>query len=417
MRVTTRLAVSVATVAAGASLLSAVPAAAEDGIPSAPATTESSVAAVLSAPTNLIALAGDGMATITFAPVVGATAYEYSLDGATWLPLSELTVTSASAVVSGLANGQSYGIALRALAAGTTGQPSEPVWVTPVSAAPVQTPAPAPVEAPAPAPVEAPTAIETVVPEEAPAAAQPAVADPVVAEAPAAEAPAVAEAAPAAPAQQPSAGDTVAMALPPGFATQAEYDAAVRVAVAAKWKAQAAYAAAVREAVAAKWRAQWAAYQEAVRAAVAAKWAAAYQEAVRQAVAAKWRAQAAAAAGQGSPLAQAAVANAMSRVGAAYVWGGQGPWGFDCSGLMAWAYRNAGYWLPGGSYNQIGYGWYVDYNSLRPGDLIFYGPGGSQHVAMYIGNGNVVQASNYNTGVHVASIWYIGSPTAYKRMA
>jgi cell wall-associated NlpC family hydrolase len=136
--------------------------------------------------------------------------------------------------------------------------------------------------------------------------------------------------------------------------------------------------------------------------------------AVRAAVAAKWRA--AAAASQGSGIARAAMNNALSRVGAPYVWGGQGPWGFDCSGLVAWAYRTAGYNMPGGSYNQIGHGYYVSYGSLAPGDLVFYGPGGSQHVAIYIGNGNVVQASNYNTGVHIASIWYIGSPTAYKRI-
>jgi cell wall-associated NlpC family hydrolase len=159
--------------------------------------------------------------------------------------------------------------------------------------------------------------------------------------------------------------------------------------------------------VAAKWR-----YEAAIRAAVVAKWR--YEAAVRAAVAAKWRAAAAAAAM--SSVSYRAMQNALSRVGAPYVWGGQGPWGFDCSGLVAWAFRSAGYYLPGGSYNQIGYGSYVGYNNLQPGDLVFYGPGGSQHVAIYIGNGNVVQASNYNTGVHIASIWYIGSPSAYKRI-
>lgn len=109
-----------------------------------------------------------------------------------------------------------------------------------------------------------------------------------------------------------------------------------------------------------------------------------------------------------------AMNNAMTRVGAPYVWGGQGPWGFDCSGLVAWAYRQAGYNMPGGSYNQWHQGRFVSYPS--PGDVVLYGPGGSQHAAIYIGNGRVVQASNPSTGVHTASMYYVGSPTGYKRI-
>ena len=105
---------------------------------------------------------------------------------------------------------------------------------------------------------------------------------------------------------------------------------------------------------------------------------------------------------------------ALGRRGAPYVWGGQGPWGFDCSGLVSYAFKQAGYNLPSGSSNQYNYGYFV--SSPAPGDLVFYGYRGSQHVAIYIGNGQVVQASNYNTGVHVASVWYIGSPVAYKRI-
>lgn len=169
--------------------------------------------------------------------------------------------------------------------------------------------------------------------------------------------------------------------------------------------------AAIRAAVAQKWR-----YEAAVRAAVAAKWR--YDAAVRAAVAAKWRAAAAAAytAPAASGLGQAALNNARSRLGAPYVWGGQGPWGFDCSGLIAWAYRSAGYNMPGGSYNQWNHGRFISQGQLAPGDLVFYGPGGSQHVAIYAGNGQVVQASNYNTGVHTAGLYYIGTPSGYKRI-
>ena len=116
----------------------------------------------------------------------------------------------------------------------------------------------------------------------------------------------------------------------------------------------------------------------------------------------------------GSSLGVRAMNIALGRRGAPYVWGGQGPWGFDCSGLVSYAFKQAGYNLPSGSSNQYNYGYFV--SSPAPGDLVFYGYRGSQHVAIYIGNGQVVQASNYNTGVHVASVWYIGSPVAYKRI-
>ena len=116
----------------------------------------------------------------------------------------------------------------------------------------------------------------------------------------------------------------------------------------------------------------------------------------------------------GSSLGVAAMNIALTRRGAPYVWGGQGPWGFDCSGLVAYAFRQAGYNMPAGSYNQYNHGRFV--STPAPGDLVLYGYRGSQHVAIYIGNGQVVQASNYRTGVHVASVYYIGNPVAYKRV-
>ena len=111
-----------------------------------------------------------------------------------------------------------------------------------------------------------------------------------------------------------------------------------------------------------------------------------------------------------------AVAAALAQVGSAYVAGGQGPGGFDCSGLVKWAYEQAGVSLPGGSYNQINYGTSVDAGSLQPGDLVFYGPGGSQHVAMYVGDGQVVQAGNYDTGVTVNPVDWAGTPSGYQRL-
>ncbi len=412
MRVPNRLAVSVAAVAAGASLLTAGPAFADDTATTG--TTDVSTSTELlvpGAPTGLVAIAGDGMATVTFAPAPegGAAAnYEYSLDGGlTWLPMGDLTASSATALVTGLANGETYSISLRGSNAAGVGPGSQAVSVTLDAAAPpVEAPAPVVTEAPAPVVTEEPAPVVT----EEPAPVVTEEPAPVVTEEPApvvTEAPVVVAAEPtvaAAAAEVVTTAETSAEA-------QAAYDLAVREAVAAKWRAEAAARAeAIRQAVAAKWR-----YEAAVREAVAAKWR--YEAAVRAAVAAKWRQQAAAAAAANtSNVARAAMNNALSRVGAPYIWGGQGPWGFDCSGLVAWAFRTAGYNMPGGSYNQWNYGRFISYSQLLPGDLVFYGPGGSQHVAIYIGNGQVVQASNYNTGVHIASVWYIGSPSGYKRI-
>ncbi|MFI0433810.1 MAG: C40 family peptidase [Candidatus Nanopelagicales bacterium] len=119
---------------------------------------------------------------------------------------------------------------------------------------------------------------------------------------------------------------------------------------------------------------------------------------------------------QSSSAGSRAVSAAQSVLGSPFVWGGSSPGGFDCSGLTRWSYGQAGVYLPGGSYNQINYGYPVGWNDLRRGDLVFYGPGGSQHVAMYYGNGQVIQASNEYTGVHIASIYYIGNPTAFRRI-
>lgn len=118
---------------------------------------------------------------------------------------------------------------------------------------------------------------------------------------------------------------------------------------------------------------------------------------------------------QTSSAGERAISSAYSVLGYRYTWGGSSPsTGFDCSGLVRWAYSTAGVNLPGGSFNQIHRGYAVSYP--QRGDLVFYGPGGSQHVAIYIGNGQVIQASNPSTGVHTASMYYIGQPSAFRRL-
>ncbi|WP_256104442.1 C40 family peptidase [Streptomyces sp. ODS05-4] len=96
-------------------------------------------------------------------------------------------------------------------------------------------------------------------------------------------------------------------------------------------------------------------------------------------------------AGGVSGRAAAAVAAARSAVGRPYVWGANGPDGFDCSGLMQWSYAQAGVGIPRTSQGQRGAGRHVSLSEARPGDLVTYRDDAS-HVAMYMGNGQVVHA-------------------------
>jgi cell wall-associated NlpC family hydrolase len=92
-----------------------------------------------------------------------------------------------------------------------------------------------------------------------------------------------------------------------------------------------------------------------------------------------------------SGRAAAAVAAARSALGRPYVWGANGPSGFDCSGLTQWAYAQAGVALPRTSQAQRYAGRQVPLSEARPGDLVLYRSDAS-HVAMYMGNGQVIHA-------------------------
>jgi cell wall-associated NlpC family hydrolase len=101
--------------------------------------------------------------------------------------------------------------------------------------------------------------------------------------------------------------------------------------------------------------------------------------------------------------AAAAVQFAMAQVGDAYVYGAAGPDAYDCSGLTMAAWAQAGVSLPHSSSAQMGSGTPVSLSSLQPGDLVFYYSPVS-HVAMYIGNGQIVHAANPSSGVTVAPL-------------
>jgi cell wall-associated NlpC family hydrolase len=92
-----------------------------------------------------------------------------------------------------------------------------------------------------------------------------------------------------------------------------------------------------------------------------------------------------------SSRAAAAVAAARSALGRPYVWGANGPGGFDCSGLMQWSYAHAGVGLPRTSQAQRYAGRQIPLSQAQPGDLVTYRSDAS-HVAMYVGNGQVIHA-------------------------
>ncbi|CAM5337984.1 C40 family peptidase [Streptomyces diastaticus] len=92
-----------------------------------------------------------------------------------------------------------------------------------------------------------------------------------------------------------------------------------------------------------------------------------------------------------SGRAATAVAAAQRALGKPYVWGANGPTGFDCSGLMQWAYAQAGVGLPRTSQAQRYAGQRVPLSQARPGDLVAYRADAS-HIGMYVGNGQVIHA-------------------------
>lgn len=106
-----------------------------------------------------------------------------------------------------------------------------------------------------------------------------------------------------------------------------------------------------------------------------------------------------------SATGNAVVDAAMTRIGSPYVWGATGPNAFDCSGLVSWAFQQAGKSVPRTSQAQIAGGMAVPIDQLQPGDIVGYYSGVS-HVAIYIGNGQVVHASTYGVPLGVADLYH-----------
>ena len=107
---------------------------------------------------------------------------------------------------------------------------------------------------------------------------------------------------------------------------------------------------------------------------------------------------------------------AMQFLGTPYVWGGASPGGFDCSGLVMYAYAQVGVSLPHSSYAQYGAGVPVSSGDLQPGDLVFFD--GLGHVGIYVGGGNFIHAPHTGDVVKISSLsgWYASSYVGARRI-
>ncbi|HEX9335495.1 MAG TPA: NlpC/P60 family protein [Pseudonocardiaceae bacterium] len=134
----------------------------------------------------------------------------------------------------------------------------------------------------------------------------------------------------------------------------------------------------------------------------------------------------------------AVLRRALSAIGVIYAWGGgnaDGPTrgihdggpadsfgdfnkiGFDCSGLMVYAFAGAGVGLPHFSGYQYTSGQHVPLSAIQPGDMLFYSSNGSasgiHHVTLYVGNGQMIEAYESGTTVRVTSVRYYGGIMPY----
>ncbi len=105
---------------------------------------------------------------------------------------------------------------------------------------------------------------------------------------------------------------------------------------------------------------------------------------------------------------------ALSYLGVPYVWGGASPSGFDCSGLVMYAYAQLGISLPHYTVSQWDATQPISMSQLQPGDLIFFN--GLSHVGMYIGNGQMVNAPHPGSVVRIDNIYGFGSIDGARRV-
>lgn len=121
--------------------------------------------------------------------------------------------------------------------------------------------------------------------------------------------------------------------------------------------------------------------------------------------------------GPASPAARRAAEIALGELGVPYMWGGETPAGFDCSGLVQYAYGRAGIALPRVAADQFTAGPHVALADLRAGDLVFFEHLG--HVGIYLGGGRFVHAPHTGTVVQIARLtgWYLRNYAGATRVA
>ncbi|MGW5072377.1 NlpC/P60 family protein [Rhodococcus sp. NPDC004095] len=139
----------------------------------------------------------------------------------------------------------------------------------------------------------------------------------------------------------------------------------------------------------------------------------------------------------GSAAVETAIDRAMSQLGVPYAWGGgdeNGPTlgirdggvadsygdfnkvGFDCSGLMIYAFAGIGISLPHYTGYQYTAGEQVPTSQMKRGDMVFYGPNASQHVALYLGNGEMLEAPQSGSFVKISPLRWDGMTPYVVRM-
>jgi cell wall-associated NlpC family hydrolase len=119
----------------------------------------------------------------------------------------------------------------------------------------------------------------------------------------------------------------------------------------------------------------------------------------------------------GRQAAEYVIRRAGSQIGVPYSWGGgtaagpsrgidsgAGTTGFDCSGLILFAFAGVGIKLPHYSGAQYDMGRKIPASQMRRGDVIFYGPGGAQHVTLYLGAGKMLEAPYTGSDVHISDV-------------
>ncbi len=119
----------------------------------------------------------------------------------------------------------------------------------------------------------------------------------------------------------------------------------------------------------------------------------------------------------GAQASEYVIRRAMSQMGVPYSWGGgtatgpsngidsgAGTVGFDCSGLILYAFAGVGIKLPHYSGSQYNLGRKIPSAEMRRGDVIFYGPGGSQHVTLYLGQGQMLEAPYTGSSVKISPV-------------